>query len=248
MRAAIAPPRRAAAPSLRARSAYARVARQRRSSNGPPIRSAADVQGATRRVARASHGASSAPRPARNRLSRFGANWVIRPLRRIRARFIRGGLGANDVNFLAGAAGLLGGALRAAFGAGQRADALFTFDLDAADGQPREVHRLGRRAARRGPEVPRRAFRPLRRDGAQRGHLGRPPQARLPADAAREIRAAAEPRPRLRARLPRHRLRRDDFRPAHRRPHDLAPSIRSRARRCSRSAPARATSRPISRT
>ena len=62
-----------------------------------------------------------------------------------------------------------------------------------------------------------------------------------------EFVAQAEPRPRLRARLPRHRLRRHDLRPASRRPHDQRRSTSSSARRCSRSAPARATSRPICR-
>ena len=123
-------------------------------------------------------------------------------------------------DFLAGAAGLAAGARPASPGVGERADAVH-LRPHAADGQSRKVHRVGRQGARRGPEVSGRALRPLRRDGAQRGHLGRPPQARVPADAAREIRAAAEPQPRLRARLPRHRLRRDDLRPAHRRPHDL---------------------------
>ena len=56
----------------------------------------------------------------------------------------------------------------------------------------------------------------------------------------------AEPAARLRQRLPRHRLRRHHLRPAPRRPHDQHASTCRRARRCSRSAPARATSRPIS--
>ena len=85
--------------------------------------------------------------------------------------------------FLVGAAGgLLGAACAVAAGAGQRADALFARP-QSADGQPGEVHRLGRRPARRGSQVPRRAVRPVPGDGPQRGSAERPPQARVPADA-----------------------------------------------------------------
>ena len=122
--------------------------------------------------------------------------------------------------FLAGAAGLIAGALAPRL-ALANVPTPFTFDMTPPMDNREKFIAWG--VAQRG-EDPKFLGERFDRFGAMVRNedlAQRPPQARLPADAAREIRAAAESRPRLRARLPRHRLRRDDLRPAHRRPHDL---------------------------
>ena len=90
-----------------------------------------------------------------------------------------------------------------------------------ADRHARQFHRLGQ-GPRRGSGVPRPALGPLPGAAQEQGHLGRRHHPRLPDDAARGIRRgqSGDPQARLRARLPRHRLRRHHVGPAPAGPHD----------------------------
>ena len=78
------------------------------------------------------------------------------------------------------------------------------------------------KAPRRGSGVPRPALGPLPGPGPEQGHLGPGHHPRLPADAARGVLGdqSGDPQARLRARLPRHRLRRHHVGPARPGPHD----------------------------
>ena len=121
--------------------------------------------------------------------------------------------------FLAGAAGLIAGSLAPRLA---MADVPTAFTFDMAPPMDNREKFIAWGVAQRG-EDPKYLGERFDRFGAMVRNedlCERPQQTRLPVDAAREIRAPAESRPRLRPRLPRHRLRRHDFGPAYRRPHD----------------------------
>ena len=146
-------------------------------------------------------------------------------------------------DFLAGAAGLIGGALAPRL-ALANVPTPFTLRPRSADGQSREIHRLGRRPARRGPEISGRALRPLRRlvrnedvwdDRHKRAFLLTPREKFV---LQQNLSRAYE-----------HAFLDIGLGVTISGPHIVGRMTSTidprRARRCSRSAPARATSRPI---
>ena len=134
-----------------------------------------------------------------------------------------------------------------ALGAPAGADRLRALRLEplAAARRPRGLRRLDAGEPRRGRRIPRPALGPLPAIDRPRRRLGRRGQTRLPDDAARGVRHRRQPLARLRMALSQHRLRRHHHRPAYGRADDQHAGGQARRQGVSRSAPARATSRPI---